>query len=92
MKLHNMRTKYLFFSLVGAGLLLILSGVLLSSYALSEPMKSISFTSQSLNYQNKEPGSFEVTKKAEWTSFDTAKITFQIFLFYIDVFCFSSHN
>ena len=78
MKLHNMRTKYLFFSLVGAGLLLILSGVLLSSYALSEPMKSISFTSQSLNYQNKEPGSFEVTKKAEWTSFDTAKITFNL--------------
>ena len=76
--IHNIQTKFLFFSLVGVGLLLILSGVLLSSYALPTPVKSISFTSTSLNYQEKEPGSFEVRKKAEWTSFNTAKITFNI--------------
>lgn len=76
--MHNIQTKFLFFSLVGVGFLLILSGIFLSSYALPEPVKSISFTSTSLNYQEKEPGSFEVRKKAEWTSFDTAEITFNV--------------
>lgn len=76
--MHNIQAKFLFFSLVGVGLLLILSGIFLSSYALPEPVKSISFTSTSLNYQEKEPGSFEVRKKAEWTSFDTAEITFNV--------------
>ncbi len=76
--IHKNQPKFLIFSLVGVSLLLILSGVLLSSYALTEPVKSISFTSKSLNYGEKEPGSFEVTKKAEWTSYNTAKITFNV--------------
>jgi len=74
----KIQKKFLIFSLVGCSLLLILTGILLNSYALTEPVKSISFTSKSLNYQEKEPGSFKVQKKAEWTSFDTAKITFNV--------------
>lgn len=76
--MHKIQTKFMIFSLVGVSLLLILSGILLSSYALTEPVKSISFASKSLNYQESEPGSFEVQKKVEWTSFDTAKITFNV--------------
>lgn len=57
---------------------LILIYVLLNSYAYIEPIKSIEFTSQKLDYINKTPGSFLVTKSARWLTKERARVTFDI--------------
>ena len=60
------------------GLFIVLVGVFLKSYAVLEPVKSISFSSEKLNYQNNEPGSVGITKSAEWISSGKARITFEL--------------
>ncbi len=70
--------KFVLLSIVVVGLLLTITGLLYSSFALVEPIKTISFTSEKLNYNEKEPGSWKVEKSAEWTSKGKARITFQV--------------
>lgn len=65
-------------AIVFIGLSIFLVGAIFSSYALEEPVGSISFTSQSLNYQDKTPGSFKITKSASWLEKGTARVTFDI--------------
>lgn len=65
-------------SITIAGILLIVTGLLYSSFALQEPVRSISFQSEKLNYSEKVPGSWNVKKSAEWISQGRARITFDI--------------
>ncbi len=51
--------KFVLLSIVVVGLLLTITGLLYSSFALVEPIKTISFTSEKLNYNEKEPGVLE---------------------------------
>ena len=59
-------------------LMMIFVGVFKNSVAISETIEKISFSSQELEYSNKEPGSIEVEETAQWTSKKQAKITFNI--------------
>ena len=70
--------KFVLLSIVVVGLLLTITGLLYSSFALVEPIKTISFTSEKLNYNEKEPGSWKVEKNAEWIEKGKARITFQV--------------
>lgn len=49
-----------------------------NSKAYPSPNSTIRFSSQKLDYGNKEYGSFEVEKNVEWISTQTAKLKFQI--------------
>ncbi|MDE5586817.1 MAG: BspA family leucine-rich repeat surface protein, partial [Bacilli bacterium] len=53
-------------------------GFILNSYSVMEPIPSISFSSNELNYNSKEPGSFQVTKSGKWISQDKIRITFDL--------------
>ena len=70
--------KFVLLSIVVVGFLLTITGLLYSSFALVTPIKSINFSSEKLNYNKKEPGSFQVEKSAEWIGSGKARITFQI--------------
>lgn len=65
-------------SLVFVGTLLILSGILFNSFSLPETIKSISFTSENVNYEKKEAGSWKVDKSAKWIAKDQVQITFDV--------------
>lgn len=70
--------KLLIIFVVIVGILLTMTGLLYSSFALIEPVKSVSFTSEKLNYNKKEPGSWKVEKSAKWISQKKAQITFDV--------------
>ncbi len=72
------QNRFLLLAMIGVSFLLVGAGILLNSYAYAEPIKSISFTSKNLNYGEKEAGSFQVKKSAEWVALNKAKITFEI--------------
>ncbi len=67
-----------FVSLGLLGFFMICMGLLINSYALSEPVPKISFSSKTLSYEEKEPGSWQVEKSAEWIGLGKARITFQV--------------
>lgn len=48
------------------------------SFASLTPVKSIEINSEKLNYEEKVPGAFKVTKSAEWTKKDEAEIIFDV--------------
>lgn len=75
---ENGISKLTLLSIVIVGLLLIMTGLLYSSFALQEPVRSISFTSEKLNYNEKVPGSFQVEKSAKWIGQGKAQITFDV--------------
>ena len=68
------KKKYL---IIGIFLLL---GFLIFNKTLSElkPIPKVTFKSQNLNYDKKEPGSFKVDKTAKWISEGKAKITIDV--------------
>lgn len=70
------RPIIVFFCFVGT--FLVLTGILLNSYALIETIDSISFTSTKLSYEKKEPGSLKIVKSARWISSDKVRITFDV--------------
>lgn len=70
--------KIMIVSLVFVGTLLILSGILFNSFSLPETIKSISFTSENVNYEKKEAGSWKVDKSAKWIAKDQVQITFDV--------------
>ena len=69
-----MKKKYLIL-----GIFLIL-GFLIFNKTLSElkPVPKVTFKSQNLNYDKKEPGSFKVDKSAKWIGEGKAKVTIDV--------------
>ena len=69
-----MKKKYLIL-----GIFLVL-GFLIFNKTLSElkPIPKVTFKSQNLNYDKKEPGSFKVDKSAKWISEGKAKVTIEV--------------
>ena len=57
---------------------LLLVTILPNSFASLTPIKSISFESENLNYEENESGSYKITKSAEWIGKGKARITFQV--------------
>ena len=58
--------------------ILLLVTILPNSFASLTPVKSISFESENLNYEESESGSYKITKSAEWIGKGKARITFQV--------------
>lgn len=50
----------------GILILAVLIYLIRKSFALLQPVKSVEIYSEKLNYQNKEPGAWKVTKSAKW--------------------------
>lgn len=73
-----MKKKVLIPILALIGILIIEIGTSFYSYALVEPIKQVQFSSKALSYDEKEPGSINVEKSAEWISKGKARITFNI--------------
>ena len=69
-----MKKKYL---ILGIFLLL---GFLIFNKTLSElkPIPKVTFKSQNLDYDKKEPGSYKVDKSAKWIGEGKAKITIEV--------------
>lgn len=63
---------------ISLGIISVILGLFINSYSLMEEISSVSFSSKALNYQEASPGSFSVTKSAEWESINKAKITFEV--------------
>ena len=59
------------------GVTMILLGILSRSYSALTPISSVTFTSSTLNYEQSEPGSWQVVKSAEWIRSDQIEIIFQ---------------
>lgn len=57
---------------------LIISGIVMLPKAFSQPVRDVKLFSEKLNYENKEPGAWNVTKTAEWTGEGKARITFNV--------------
>ena len=76
-KFKNIPRKNLIISLIFVGIICILSAVLMNSFSLPN-QQVMSFQSEKLNYDNKEAGSFEVTKNAKWISKGKARISIDI--------------
>ena len=58
--------------------ILLLVTILPNSFASLTPVKSISFESENLNYEESVAGSYQITKSAEWIAKGKARITFQV--------------
>ncbi len=58
----------------------LLLGFLIFNKTLSElkPIPKVTFKSQNLNYDKKEPGSFKVEKSAKWIGENKAKVTIEV--------------
>jgi len=72
------KNKVIILSVALFGALLLGFGFLLNSYALLEPIASISFDSEILDYGTREPGSVHVDKSAKWIDTNQARITFDV--------------
>ena len=59
-------------------ILLILLVTVPFAFASLTPVKSVFITSEKLNYQEQEPGSWQIEKSAEWTGVGKARITFDL--------------
>ena len=58
--------------------ILLLVTILPNSFASLIPVKSITIESENLSYEENEPGSYKITKSAEWIGKGKARITFQV--------------
>ena len=64
-----------------AALIFVVSiGIFSISYAFAstEPVRSITMTSRNTNYENKEEGSWQVTKSGYWTGYGEAEVTLDV--------------
>jgi len=73
-KFKNISKKGLIMTLCLIGIVLVLSIILMNSFSLPDQIGTISFQSKSLNYDNKEAGSFEITKSTRWISKGKARV------------------
>ena len=76
--LKSISNRIIILSIVVVGLLFIMIGLFYSSFALLDPMKSISFTSENLNYDEKDSGSWKIENSAEWIEKGKARITVKL--------------
>ena len=74
----SISNRIIILSIVVVGLLFIMIGLFYSSFALLDPMKSISFTSENLNYDEKDSGSWKIENSAEWIEKGKARITVKL--------------
>lgn len=74
----NIQGKNLIVALFFVGVILSISLLLINSFSLSDHIDTISFQSKSLNYENKEAGSFEITKSTKWISKGKARVDINI--------------
>ena len=58
--------------------ILLLVTILPNSFASLTPIKSITIESENLSYEKNEPGSYKITKSADWIGKGKARITFQV--------------
>ena len=64
-----------------AGIVFVVSLMLFSfsyAFASTEPVRSITITSRNTNYENKEEGSWQVTKSGYWTGYGEAEVTLDV--------------
>lgn len=76
--MNRKRTKVMILFGVLFGTILLGWGLFKNSYAFTEPIQKISFDSELLDYNAKEPGSVHIEKSAKWISTNRARITFDI--------------
>jgi len=74
----SISNRIIVISVVVVGLLFSIVGLFYSSFALLDPMKSISFTSENLNYDEKDSGSWKIENSAEWIEKGKARITVKL--------------
>ncbi len=74
----SISNRIIVISVVVVGLLFSIVGLFYSSFALLDPMKSISFTSENLNYDEKDSGSWKIENSAEWVEKGKARITVKL--------------
>ena len=72
------KNKLLFNSILLLMLIAYLLTFIIKTFSSPEPIKSVEIFSNNLNYQNNEPGSWRITKSAEWTDYGKAKITINV--------------
>jgi len=70
--------KSILFTALIFGIVLVSIVIFKNSYAATEAIKTVSFSSKKLDYNEKEPGSIQVLESAEWISKSQAKITLNI--------------
>lgn len=68
----------LLFLILLVGILLISVGMFYSSFALLEPIESVTFSSENLNFENREPGAWQIKKSARWVSPGKAQVTLDL--------------
>ena len=56
----------------------VITTLILNVNAQLVPVASVEITSEHLSYANNDPGSWKITKSAEWVDFGKAKITFEV--------------
>lgn len=76
--IKNVFDKKKAFLLLGIVSLLVVIFAISSSFAVVAPVESITFTSNDLNYENKDVGAWQVVKSARWVSKGKAQITFAV--------------
>ena len=78
MKNYIRRNKKKTIILGGSILIVVFILFLATSFSLPIPTKSIIITSENSSYEDKEAGSWQVTKSAEWTAKGEATVTFDV--------------
>ena len=68
------KNRKLILSLFCVMVISILCGFILSSYSAQELIPSVEVETKTLNYKDKMPGSFRVTKSARWISRDQVRV------------------
>ena len=78
-KINKFLTKYkkevIAFSIFIVGLCIFSIGY---AFAVSDPVRSIVITSRNTNFENKEEGSWKVTKSGYWTNYGEAEVTLDV--------------
>ena len=73
-RIMNLKNRKLILSLFCVMVISILCGFILSSYSAQELIPSVEVETKTLNYKDKMPGSFRVTKSARWISRDQVRV------------------
>lgn len=73
--LNKSNRKYILVSIVFIGLFIVFMA---SSFAASNPIKSVEVKSEKLNYDNNEGGSWKITRSAYWTKKGKARINISL--------------
>lgn len=75
--IQNNRKKILISSSFLVALILI-SLIIANTFAALKPVRSVSISSEKVNYNKEDPGAWNIEKSAEWISKGKARITFEL--------------